>query len=302
MSDPRIDLKNRYFAAGLAYLVPGAGHCYQGRLFKGALYFVCIVGTYLFGLSLSEWKAVYWQWEPGRKNIAFFAQAGVGLVAIPAYIQAKRYAHPDNHETVDQPLAAEFRGELWNPELIGTVQGHVESKAVAGAFGDTIRGTFSGELLTEDGRSQPLELTLGGPLETGVPIAAGEERYLRTNVIEVREDGSDVDVGRIDGFIPRNFINHFAAPLQDKDKEELNGRLGKYFELAKIFTWIAGLLNVLAVWDALEGPAYGYGDEEEDESSDENKEKSNKEAAAGETTIVTQSKEPPQPTEKVTQA
>ena len=104
MSDPRIELKNRYLAAGLAYLIPGAGHCYQGRLFKGALYFACIVGTYLFGLSLSEWQAVYWQWEPGRKNIAFFAQAGVGLAAIPAYIQAKRFAHPDNREAVDLPI------------------------------------------------------------------------------------------------------------------------------------------------------------------------------------------------------
>ncbi|MFT5091852.1 MAG: hypothetical protein ACI93T_000671, partial [Porticoccaceae bacterium] len=42
--------------------------------------------------------------------------------------------------------------------------------------------------------------------------------------------------------------------------------------LALVYTWIAGLLNILAVWDALQGPAYGYGDEEPDsdeKSSDE---------------------------------
>jgi hypothetical protein len=117
-------------------------------------------------------------------------------------------------------------------------------------------------------------------------------------VIEV-QDGREVH-GRITGVIPRNFVNYFAAPLTRRDKEDLNGRLGKYFELAKVFTWIAGLLNVLAVWDALGGPAYGYGDEEEDESTDENKEKSNK-AAVGETT-ATKPEEPSQPTDRVVQA
>jgi hypothetical protein len=43
------------------------------------------------------------------------------------------------------------------------------------------------------------------------------------------------------------------------------------FELALVFTWIAGLLNILAVWDALEGPAYGYGDEEPEPSEGERK-------------------------------
>ena len=33
MSDPRINLKNRHWAAVLAFLIPGAGHAYQGRYF-----------------------------------------------------------------------------------------------------------------------------------------------------------------------------------------------------------------------------------------------------------------------------
>lgn len=42
----------------------------------------------------------------------------------------------------------------------------------------------------------------------------------------------------------------------------MNRRLGgKRYEIALLFTWVAGLLNLLAIWDAYEGPAYGYGDE-----------------------------------------
>ena len=35
--------------------------------------------------------------------------------------------------------------------------------------------------------------------------------------------------------------------------------------MAMVFTWIAGLLNILAIWDAVEGPAFGYGDEHKNE-------------------------------------
>ena len=38
----RIDLRNRPLAALLAWLVPGAGHFYQGRHAKGVLFLVCI--------------------------------------------------------------------------------------------------------------------------------------------------------------------------------------------------------------------------------------------------------------------
>ncbi len=38
-----VDLRNRYLAALLAWLIPGAGHLYQGRRTKGQLFFVCIL-------------------------------------------------------------------------------------------------------------------------------------------------------------------------------------------------------------------------------------------------------------------
>ncbi len=66
----------------------------------------------------------------------------------------------------------------------------------------------------------------------------------------------------IRGSIPRSFLNAFNSPPDPALIQDLHGRLGKYYDLAVAFTLIAGFLNVLAIWDAIEGPAYGFGDEE----------------------------------------
>ena len=58
-----------------------------------------------------------------------------------------------------------------------------------------------------------------------------------------------------------------AEPPQDI----LNGlhpRLGKLVEIGSIYTAVAGLLNILAIYDAFEGPAYLDGDEPAAASSD----------------------------------
>src|SRR5690606_16735778 len=48
-TEPTVDLKNPMLAAGLALLVPGLGHAYQGRNFKAAIFFVCILGLFFTG-------------------------------------------------------------------------------------------------------------------------------------------------------------------------------------------------------------------------------------------------------------
>ena len=82
-----IDLKNRSLAAFLAWLIPGAGHFYQGRNTKGALYLVCIMSAWILGFALGEGRVVYASLEPGDRRWHFFLQAGVGAAAIPAMIQ-----------------------------------------------------------------------------------------------------------------------------------------------------------------------------------------------------------------------
>ena len=85
-----VDLRNRPLAALLAWLIPGAGHYYQGRTTKAAIFFVCILSTWILGFGLGGKHVVYSSWQPGDKRWHYFLQAGAGVVALPAYLQGRR--------------------------------------------------------------------------------------------------------------------------------------------------------------------------------------------------------------------
>ncbi len=85
-----IDLRNRPLAALLAWLIPGAGHFYQGRRTKGAIYMVCILSVWILGFALGGGHVVYASWQPGDKRWHYLLQAGVGAAALPALVQGDR--------------------------------------------------------------------------------------------------------------------------------------------------------------------------------------------------------------------
>lgn len=197
-----LDLKNRKLAALLAWLVPGAGHLYQGRTAKGLLLLICISSTFLFGFYVGGGKVAYAsplsvaemaERDPGqgrlRQRLAvmidrwpFFCQSGIGSVAIPGLIERAR-----------------FRGG--KPELFG------------GAF-------------------RP-------------PSSEPTETFDRAN----------------------NKVQH------PNELAEWNYTLGFDFELGTMYTVVAGLLNILAVYDAHSGPLImrpPSGDETDEEESEAN--------------------------------
>jgi hypothetical protein len=88
-----VTLKDPLFAAFLAWLIPGAGHFYQGRTGKGLLFMICILGTFFFGMYLGGGRVVYASWRPGDKRLAYLCQIGVGLPALPAAVEAYRMSH-----------------------------------------------------------------------------------------------------------------------------------------------------------------------------------------------------------------
>ena len=92
MANPKPNLKNRYLAGFLAWLVPGLGHFYQGRVGKGVLYATCVLGLFYVGLALGDWKIVYWRWVNPFANtdqfcLSYVGQFFAGLPALPALIQ-----------------------------------------------------------------------------------------------------------------------------------------------------------------------------------------------------------------------
>ncbi|MBM4075697.1 MAG: TM2 domain-containing protein [Planctomycetes bacterium] len=263
---PRLwETRSPWIAGILAILIPGAGHLYQGRVLKAVIYSVSILGLFIWGQKLGEGMVVYnlpEQSGPFRHmTLAYVAQLGTGACAVPALIQNKRAVNPSNRRVtkLSAPLNAEFEGRLMSPQQPPSEQviGMLKLKPVEGDYGPEIQGTFQGKI---DG--QPVELELAGRFELDKPIKAGFRRKLECGVVGGNGPAEGLESGAIlEGTIPRSPWDAYGSPPDPDQIQELNGRLGKTYELALVFTYIAGLLNVLAIWDCICGPAYGFGDE-----------------------------------------
>src|SRR5690606_14650361 len=141
-------------------LLPGMGHWYQGRRSKAILFFVCIMGTFSYGLYLGGGRVVYASFKEEDRRLPYICQIGVGLPALPALVQAQ------------------FANSGKQPP-----------------FGDFMAP-------------------------------------------------------------PKRVNNNRADNLGPDELDNWNKELGRYFELGTVYTMIAGLLNVLVIYDALSGPAY----------------------------------------------
>jgi len=181
-------------AAFLAWLVPGLGHLYQGRTAKAVLFFVCLMGTFLYGCYLGSGDAehkvgcarvVYFQWDDDDIRFSYFGQVGIGLPALPALVQAFRARHGK------EPL---FGGLMAPP--------------------------------------RPVSAT--GP-------AHGEDLA-------------------------------WKALADQPTLDDLHYQLRGYFELGTVYTLIAGLLNVLAIYDAWGGPVFTQAKREDEDQQSRKKE------------------------------
>lgn len=275
--DPRLQLKNPQIAALLTFIIPGAGQLYQGRTFKGAVFLICILGTFLFGMQKSGWRAVYAaeveETEHGFNNVrrsarwplGYFAQAGMGLPATFALIQRQRFLSADNPvmaDSIDGPTEFEFEGQITSGRESVDVSGTLKLESYMQGGAQNVRGVFSGT------DKEGLELNF--PVEPipserfmASPMGASARRHINVGILNPERDQA---IGVLRGTTARPLMNWLLMPPDNIALGELHGGLGKTFELAVVCTWIAGLLNILAIWDALEGPAYGYGDEQDEES------------------------------------
>lgn len=76
--------------------------------------------------------------------------------------------------------------------------------------------------------------------------------------MQKKEDADERTFG--DWFMaPPVLIMHLKTGRRMDEQDFLNYTLNRRFELGTIYTMIAGLLNVLIIFDALGGPAYGAG-------------------------------------------
>jgi hypothetical protein len=133
-------------------------------------------------------------------------------------------------------------------------------------------------LTTPEGTARPIQgkILRGDRGVLDPEVAPWPNRKVSGRFDEENGDGAGEAVsGKLEGGIPRSLWDSYEAPLQDprsdfggeqSDLDRAHRELGGRFELGVVYTMIAGLLNILAVYDAFEGPAYE--DEEDDTQTD----------------------------------
>lgn len=284
MVDPRVPLKSPFVAGILAFLLPGAGHWYQGRRFKATIYSVCILTIFVWGMILGNLQPVYSQVaqsvtagsvqaESVRPTVSFsfgyFAQVFVGLPALPALIQQERFrGDPGIVEILDAPLESDFVGvvvpERGRERFSGArrVRGTVRIEPANSGGSRRVKGTFQGTF--DDG--EPAEFELGGGIRLGRKIFGSPRRDFNCSVMDPQN--AQLAAASLQGSVSRGFFDWYQVPRDNIELDRLHGQLSREFDLASVFTWIAGLLNIMAIWDAVEGPAYGYGDEKPDDEEE----------------------------------
>ncbi|MBI3863670.1 MAG: hypothetical protein HY290_17410 [Planctomycetia bacterium] len=288
MSRTKVDLKDPAFAAFLAFLVPGLGHFYQRRMFKALLYSACILGTFFTGLRIGHGQVVYFHWKQAdNRTYAYLCQVWAGLPALPALAQSHLLRSKEAFDAnyVSNEFSGPFQGNLLDAKgnVIGEISGTVEIRPDRNetannrpAWSGTIRGTLKTPAGT---RNIEGEVRRGGDHERWVldpAVAPWPVRRVFGRFDETSDGGGAPVRGRIEGGIPRSLWDSYEAPLQDprpsdsgsdaSDLDRAHRELGGRFELGVVYTMIAGLLNILAIYDAYEGPAYE--DEEDDEKTD----------------------------------
>ncbi|MEP3478224.1 MAG: DUF6677 family protein [Fuerstiella sp.] len=296
MRDPRINFRSRELAAVLAFLVPGAGHYYQGRKLKAGIFFSGILTLFFGGMALADWQPVYsrvvYSTRPNSAvqidtkeasygsnfSLGYAAQAAVGLPALPAMLQQMRFSNDGGVvNTLTTDIASRFSGVVRLNDRYLPVSGQLSLSP--GPIG-TAQGAFAGS--TTDGTSFRIEVA--GAVRMGREVFGSPHRFFMLTGINGAEIQGQ-EVLELQGSIDRSFPNWYQAPRDNEELDRLHNKLSHLFDIGAVFTWIAGLLNVMAIWDAYEGPAYGFGDEEP-EDEDNTKSGTRKRPASMEQTVT----------------
>lgn len=216
---PPIDLRDRWLAAFLAWLIPGAGHLYQRRYGKGLLFMFCILCTFYYGVFLGSSNVVYASFRKAGQQeylqddarYAYLCQVGIGLPAAPAMIQARRMGGTN-------PKAPLWDGYMAPPVLIGQRVHNEWAERLSEISNEERIGDFKIEHFPEYFD------------KTGRIILY--RRYLPT-----RDSESGIDENSKANQLSMWHLHYSSM-----------------FDLGTVFTMIAGLLNVLVIFDAWGGP------------------------------------------------
>jgi hypothetical protein len=210
------------WAGVLSYLVPGLGQIAQGRVAKGVLFLVCVYTLFFYGMY------------HGSGSIALPGPDGGNVtytVSGPVYLPGSEAGGGLNLGTLAINLynRPQFLGQFW----VGVVawpalwQYFRDDKAQLLAQIDKLRREVDSGLDPEAVTEQKRE----------------QLQKLEAQFAERKEKGDPL-------------LGHFQEAPSDAAVNAIGNAGDKRLELAWVYTVIAGVLNIMVIYDAVAGPAF----------------------------------------------
>lgn len=218
------------FAGFLSYLIPGLGQISQGRIGKGLLFLVCIYALFFYGVYLGSGE-----YTTGGRT--YRISSNVYLPDTVEEINRDRGLPPLAQNLYNRP---QFAGQFW--------VGIAAWPAIAQYLHYDRReaGRAEGELY---------ELYRDLPSEEGTdPQRAAE---IRQKISQIEQSPA----------LRHPWLGVFMREPTQEAVNAVTNASDKRLELAWVYTVIAGVLNILVIYDAVAGPAFGSRKEDDPPSA-----------------------------------
>jgi uncharacterized protein DUF6677 len=209
----------------LSYLIPGLGQISQGRTGKGLLFFFCVYGMFFYGMFLGR----------GTVKAGELEYHVSGNVYLPDTLRGNidpRLANPYKlpNFVVDLYNRPQFAGQFW----VGVAAWPAIIQYATNDEDAVLREIRELQAEAESvGNSQPQE---AGRLRA-------EAEQLRVELRTGQGRGNWL-------------FGQFERAPTEEALNALNTTRGKELDLGWVYTVIAGVLNIMIIYDAMAGPAY----------------------------------------------
>ncbi len=257
--------RHDWAAAFLSYLVPGLGQIFQGRVGKGVLFLLCVYGLFFYGLALGNWQNVclprvspYRSFRLGEPQLDALLSEGVPADVVSRLKQQRdkngRLIVFDNDFGSKDAFLAALR-EVLTPAEVEQYRNRIFA---AGGVKDDTR--FPEVTL-------PLGITVPKPVAYRVPFLGqfwvGVVAW--PALIQYWFYDEELDSDR-----PAPVLGKVMRTPTEEESNLMQNHNDKTWDLGWVYTVIAGVLNVMVIYDALVGPAYipGAGDDKKQAARD----------------------------------
>jgi hypothetical protein len=213
------------FAGLLSYLIPGLGQISQGRTGKGLLFFVCVYALFFYGMYLGT----------GSVNAAGLDYRVSGNVYLPDTVRGN--ADPRAPLPVKLP---NFALDLYyRPQFAGQFWVGVAAWPAIIQYASTDEEAYRHQIADLHDKARSVE----------------DKNRDEAAILRGRADRMEESLHT--GQWPGNWLfGQFERAPTEEALNALNTSRGKELELAWVYTVIAGVLNIMVIYDAMAGPAF----------------------------------------------